>query len=53
MMADWLMQLKTDFKEITLPLARKFWPGLTPDSEPFYNYRYMHVEQVERDARRL
>jgi HD superfamily phosphodiesterase len=52
-MADWLMQLKTEFKEITLPLARKFWPGKSPDDEPYYNYRYMHVEQVERDARRL
>jgi HD superfamily phosphodiesterase len=52
-MTDWLTQLKTGLKEITLPLARKFWPGLTPESEPYFNYRYMHVEQVERDARRL
>jgi HD superfamily phosphodiesterase len=52
-MTDWLTQLKTGLKEITLPPARKFWPGLTPESEPYFNYRYMHVEQVERDARRL
>jgi hypothetical protein len=52
-MDDWLTALKAQMKEITLPLARKFWPGPSPDNEPYYNYRYQHVEQVERDARRL
>ncbi|MHB8105368.1 MAG: HD domain-containing protein [Dehalococcoidales bacterium] len=52
-MPDWLTQLKTDLKEITLPAAKKFWPGVSPEDEPYYNYRYQHVEQVERDARRL
>jgi HD superfamily phosphodiesterase len=53
MMTDWLTALKTGLREITLPLARKFWPGVSPDDEPYYNYRYQHVEQVDRDARRL
>jgi len=52
-MADWLNALKTGMKEITLPLARKYWPGVSPDDEPYYNYRYQHVEQVDRDARKL
>jgi HD superfamily phosphodiesterase len=52
-MSDWLTQLKTDLKEITLPDARKFWPGVTPEDEPYYNYRYQHVAQVEKEARKL
>jgi HD superfamily phosphodiesterase len=52
-MSDWLTQLKADELNITLPLAHKFWPGQSPQNEPYYNYRYQHVEQVERDARRL
>ena len=52
-MSDWLNQLKTDLKTITLPLARQYWPGLSAEDEPYYNYRFQHVEQVERDARRL
>jgi predicted metal-dependent HD superfamily phosphohydrolase len=52
-MTDWLTQLKTGLKAITLPLARKYWPGPSSEDEPYYNYRYQHVEQVERDARRL
>ncbi|MFA5309752.1 MAG: hypothetical protein WC370_09765 [Dehalococcoidales bacterium] len=52
-MPDWLTQLKTQMAEITLPPARKIWSGESADDEPFYNYRLQHVEQVERDARRL
>jgi hypothetical protein len=52
-MPDWLTELKNDLKEISLPLARKFWAGAGADGEPYFNYRYQHVEQVERDARRL
>jgi HD superfamily phosphodiesterase len=52
-MADWLTQLKTGLKDITLPLARQYWPGISPEDEPYYNYRYQHVEQVDRDARKL
>jgi hypothetical protein len=52
-MADWLTALKTGMKEITLPLARKYWPGTSPEDEPYFNYRYQHVEQVERNARKL
>jgi hypothetical protein len=51
--ADWLSVLKTQMKEVTLPLARKFWPGVSPKDEPYFNYRYQHVEQVERNARKL
>jgi HD superfamily phosphodiesterase len=50
---DWLTQLKTELLDITLPLARQYWPGSTPQDEPYYNYRYQHVEQVERDALKL
>jgi hypothetical protein len=52
-MTDWLTALKTQMREITLPLARKYWPGVTPEDEPYYNYRYQHVEQVEHNARKL
>jgi hypothetical protein len=52
-MTDWLTQLKTDLKEISTPLARKYWPGPTPEDEPYYNYRLEHVQQVERECRRL
>jgi HD superfamily phosphodiesterase len=51
--ADWLTALKTQMKEVTLPPARKFWPGASPEDEPYFNYRYQHVEQVERNARKL
>jgi HD superfamily phosphodiesterase len=38
---------------ITGQAARKHWPGLSPEAEPYYNYRFEHVRQVERDAQRL
>jgi hypothetical protein len=52
-MPDWLTQLKTELLGITLPLARQYWPGLSSKDEPYYNYRFQHVEQVECDARKL
>jgi hypothetical protein len=52
-MPDWLTQLKTGMAQITLPLAKKYWPGESPEDAPSFNYRLQHVEQVERDASRL
>jgi HD superfamily phosphodiesterase len=52
-MFDWLTELQTELTQITLPLARQYWPGLSPKDEPYYNYRLEHVKQVERDSRRL
>ena len=52
-MADWLTQLRTDLLMISKGAARKHWPGLSSESDPYYNYRFEHVQQVERDAQRL
>lgn len=52
-MLNWLDQLRSDLLVITSQAAKKHWPGLAPEDEPYYNYRFEHVLQVERDARRL
>jgi len=52
-MPEWLTQLRTDLIEISSREAKKFWPGPSADSEPYFNYRLEHVQQVERDAKRL
>lgn len=52
-MLNWLDQLRSDLLIISSQAAKKYWPGLTPEDEPYYNYRLEHVMQVERDARRL
>ena len=51
-MPNWLTQLRTDLLSVSERAARKHWPGLSPDGKPYYNYRFEHVQQVERDAQR-
>jgi HD superfamily phosphodiesterase len=48
---SWLQALRRDMLAITTPAARELWPG--PGGEPWFNYRWEHVLQVERDAVRL
>lgn len=50
-MEGWLESLKEDLLAITTPAARELWPG--PGDRPWFNYRWEHVLQVERDALRL
>ena len=52
-MLNWLDRLRSDLSVITSQAAKKHWPGLAPEDEAYYNYRFEHVRQVERDARRL
>jgi HD superfamily phosphodiesterase len=52
-MPDWLTQLQTDLLMISKGAARIHWPGISPESDPYYNYRFEHVKQVERDVHRL
>jgi hypothetical protein len=47
----WLEQLRSDLQAITTPAARELWPGT--GGAPWFNYRWEHVLQVERDALRL
>jgi len=50
-MEIWLEALKEDLHAITTPAARELWPG--PGGRSWFNYRWEHVLQVERDALRL
>ncbi|MBN2238612.1 MAG: hypothetical protein JW712_02470 [Dehalococcoidales bacterium] len=50
-MQDWLSVLRDDVKRITTEAAMAVWPGT--DGEPYYNYRLEHVQQAEREAKRL
>lgn len=52
-MPDWLTQLQTDLLMISKRVAQIHWPGLSSESDPYYNYRFEHVKQVERDVHRL
>ena len=52
-MLNWLDRLRSDLSVITSQAAKKHWPGLALEDEAYYNYRFEHVRQVERDARRL
>jgi uncharacterized protein len=49
----WIDRLKDDLWEITSEAARELWPGPTPDHPPYFNYRWEHTQQVERDSQRL
>ena len=43
--------LRSDLLAITTSAAQQLWPG--PGGKPWFNYRWEHVLQVERDALRL
>ncbi|MBI5302427.1 MAG: HD domain-containing protein [Chloroflexi bacterium] len=49
-MSDWLTHLREDLIAITTTAAREHWSGPTHDAPPYFNYRFEHVRQVERDA---
>ena len=48
---EWLTTIQNDVALITTQEAQKHWPG--PSGAPYYNYRLEHIQQVEREARRL
>jgi hypothetical protein len=50
---SWLSVLREDMHRITSQAARRHWPGPSQAVPPFFNYRWEHVQQVERDPRRL
>lgn len=49
----WLVTLQNDLALITAQAAQRHWPGPTPRSGPYFNYRLEHVQQVEREALHL
>jgi len=49
----WLVRLQEDIYRLTSEAARLHWPGPDGSTEPYYNYRYEHIRQVEREALRL
>jgi hypothetical protein len=49
----WLVALQNDLALITTQAAQRHWPGPTPRSGPYFNYRLEHVQQVEREALHL
>jgi len=51
--SSWLSVLREDMRRTTPPAARRHWPGPSQADPPFFHYRWEHVQQVERDARRL
>jgi hypothetical protein len=50
---QWLVRLREDMHQLTSEAARLHWPGLDGSAEPYFNYRYEHICQVEREALRL
>jgi hypothetical protein len=51
--APWLVSLQNDMMLITAQAAQRHWPGPQPGSDPYFNYRFEHVQQVEREALNL
>ena len=49
---DWLNFLKKQLFKITNEASIKFWPKPN-GKEPYFNYRYEHVTQVNQEAHKL
>jgi len=49
----WLPRLREDIRQLTNQAARQHWSGPDGNAVPYYNYRYEHFCQVEREALHL
>jgi hypothetical protein len=49
----WLDYLKNELFTLTNEAAKEYWPKPTNPQEAYFNYRFEHVTQVEREAKRL
>lgn len=50
---NWLEKLKDNMFEITRTAAFDCFPPIGSQTEPYYNYRYEHIKQVEIEALKL
>ena len=50
---NWLQQLKSDTLNITKAAAYDCFPPIGSQTEPYYNYRYEHIKQVEIESLKL
>lgn len=50
---DWLEKLKSEMLEISKTAAYDCFPPIGSHTEPYYNYRYEHIKQVEVEALKL
>ena len=50
---NWLELIKSEMLEITKPVAYEHYPAVDSQTEPYYNPRFAHVTQAEKEALKL